>query len=92
MAVWVPFTPDEVLKAMPAFIVTRYQAWIVSIPAKQGRLAEIVAEVRTIFREAVRANPANVLDPAADTVPAAGLHYAVDMAAYTLIVEMGALQ
>jgi len=91
MATWVPFTEAVFQNALPVFVLEAHAAWVVANPTKVNRMGEIVAAVRAVFREAVQANPANVMDSETDTIPAAGLEYALDMAAYRLWVEMGDL-
>ena len=91
MAAWVPFTEAVFRNALPVFVLDAHAVWVAANPTKAARMSEIVESVRTMFREAVQANPLNVVDAEADTIPAAGLQYAVDLAAYTLWVEMGNL-
>jgi hypothetical protein len=67
-----------------------YANWLTAHPEKANRLAEIVAETRATFRDAVSANPANVMDTATDTVPNVGFRHALNMAIYNLGMEMGA--
>ena len=91
MATWVPFSSVVVLNSLPVFVVYRYDNWIACNPAKANRLEELVGEVRTIFREAVQANPKNVMDAASDTVPAVALHFALAMVSYAVFMEIGDL-
>ena len=89
MAEWVPFTEASLLNTLPLFVVDAYNNWIGVHPEKAARLGEIVAQVRTVFREAVAANPRNAMDVDEDTVPAVAVQFAADMAAHTLWVEIG---
>ena len=89
MATWVPFTEAVFQNSLPVFVLSAHSAWVLANPTKAPRLTEIVADVLATFRDAVAANPLNVMDEDANNIPAAGLQYAVDLAAYTLWIEMG---
>ena len=89
MSSWVPFTDDTFRNALPVDFLSQHAVWVAAYPSKELRLSEIVADVRNIFRAAVRSNARNVMDTAEDTVPATGVLYAFAMAAYTLGLEIG---
>ena len=89
MTPWTPFTVAVVTNAMPSTLAVFYTAWVNAHPEKANRLAEIVDEERKQFRDAVSANPLNLLDTAVDTVPNVGLRHAINMAVYELGIEMG---
>lgn len=90
MTTWTPITLSVVLNALPSDLETQRAAWVLAHPEKANRLAEIVDEVRAAFRDAVQSNPANVMDAATDTVPNAGLRHALNLAMFSLAMEMGA--
>ena len=89
MTTWTPFTLAAVTNALPSDLAQLYANWVTAHPDKANRLAEIVEETRKTFRNAVEANPLNVLDTATDTVPDGGFRHALNVAIYNLGMEMG---
>jgi selenocysteine lyase/cysteine desulfurase len=90
MTTWTPFTLAVVLNALPSDMEQLRQNWVTAHPEKANRLAEIVEETRRAFRDAVAANPRNVLDAATETVPTTGFRHALSLVFYHLGMEMGA--
>ena len=90
MTTWTPFTLAVVTNALPSDLEQLRSNWVTAHPEKTNRLAEIVVEIRTAFRDAVKANLLNVMDTATDTVPTIGFRHALNMAIYNLGMEMGA--
>ncbi len=75
--------------ALPTDMKTLHKAWVDANPSKATRLAGIVAEVLERFRAAVETDPLAVMDDDPDTVPTTGFRHAVDLAIFTLGMEMG---
>jgi len=90
MTTWTPFTLAVVTNALPTDMAQLYATWITAHPEKVNRLAEIVVETRTTVRDAVSTNPRNLIDVETDTVPTVGFRHALNMAFYSLGMEMGA--
>ena len=90
MGVWTQFTTDVVRNALPTDLGTLFASWSDANPAKANRLGELVAAVLATFREAARANPANVMDDGPDTVPSTGFSHALNLVVFQLGMEMGA--
>lgn len=90
MTTWCPFTLAVVMNALPSDLGQLYTNWITAHPEKANRLAEIVAETRAAFRDAVSANLLNVMDAATDTLPNVGFRHALNVTIFNLGMEMGA--
>ena len=86
---WTEFTLDVVLKALPTDMGTLYRSWVDANPGKANRLSELVAETRETFRQAVQANPANLVEGNPDMVPATGFRHALNSVIFNLGMEMG---
>ena len=89
MGAWTELTVDVVKKAMPTDLATLYQTWLDANLAKANRLSELVAEAVATFRQAVAANPLNVMDAATNTVPTTGFRHALNWVIFNLGMEMG---
>ncbi len=86
---WTELTVDVVKKAMPTDLATLYQTWLDANLAKANRLSELVAEAVATFRQAVAANPLNVMDATTNTVPTTGFRHALNLVIFNLGMEMG---
>lgn len=89
MATWTQLTVTVVQNAMPTDMAALYDAWLAAHPEKATRLAELVAEVLAIFRDAVDSHPQNQLNPDPATVPMTGFRHALNMVMFNLGMEMG---
>ena len=86
---WTELTVDVVKKAMPTDLAALYQTWLDANLAKANRLSELVAEAVETYRQAVAANPLNVMDAATNTVPTTGFRHALNLVIFNLGMEMG---
>jgi hypothetical protein len=86
---WTEFTVAVVENAFPTDLGTLYATWIDANPGKASRLSEVVAEVRTTFRQAVATNPANEVDEDADKIPSTGFRHALNSVLFSISMEMG---
>ena len=89
MSGWAELKIETVLNALPTDMGNLYRSWVDANPEKANRLAEIVAETVTMFREAIAVYPWYVLDPDTTKVPASGLRHALNMVTFNLGMEMG---
>jgi len=86
---WKELTVETVLNALPTDMGNLYRSWVDANPTKVNRLAEIVSETVTMFREAVAVYPWYVMDPDIIMVPVSGFRHALDMVIFNLGMEMG---
>jgi len=86
---WTELSLDVVRNALPTDLATLHASWVDANPAKANRLSEVVAEVLRTFRAAVEANPANIMDEDANTVPSAGFRHALNSVLFNIGMEMG---
>ena len=89
MAAWTELTVAVVQNAMLTDMATLYASWVDANPGKVNRLSEIVAEAVSIFRQAVAANPLNVVDADPNMVPTTGWRHALNWVVFNLGMEMG---
>ena len=89
MADWVAITEAVVTENMPTDMATLHTSWVQANPGKAGRLAALTAETVAIFRNAVRANPANEVDEDVTKVPMVAFRHAVNVIMFDLGMEMG---
>ena len=90
MATWTELSADDVYDAMPADMVTMYDAWIVANPEKATRLAELTAEMVEACRAAVEAGSPWALEGAgAGTVPTTGRRHLITLVHFSIGLEMG---
>ena len=89
MSGWAELKIETVLNALPTDMGNLYRSWVDANPGKANRLAEIVAETVTMFREAIAVYPWYLLDPDITKVPASGLRHALNMVTFNLGMEMG---
>ena len=89
MSAWTEFSVDAVLNAMPTDMGNLYRSWVEANPDKANRLAELVSETLTIFREAVAVFPWYG-EPVSDAaIPSTGWRHAVNLVMFNLGMEMG---
>ena len=86
---WVTLDEARVLADFPTDLRPLYDAWLLANTEKAGRLAEITAGVVAEFRDAIAANPANVLDPVRSRIPESCVRSAEVIVLGTLQNEMG---
>ena len=84
MSGWKELTSETVLNALPTDMGNLYRSWVDANPTKVNRLAEIVSETVTMFREAVAVYPWYVMDPDITMVPVSGFRHALDMVIFNL--------
>ena len=89
MAAWTELTAAVVTNALPTDMATLYASWLEANPAKASRLAELVAEMRETFRQAVAGNPQCEVDADPNTVPTTGFRHALNSVIFSLGMEMG---
>lgn len=88
---WVTVDAAQVLGVMPPDDVTGYEAWLVSYPAKAGRLAALTSQVLAEFRAGIATNPVNVLDRDVTKLPETCIRYCDTLVLFYLKVEMKAV-
>ncbi|HMP76847.1 MAG TPA: hypothetical protein PKE12_11200 [Kiritimatiellia bacterium] len=86
---WVTLDEAAVLAAMPSDLAAHYAVWLTEYPDKAGRLAELTANTVTEFRDAIRSNPANSLNPDPATIPQSAVRHAQSIIYFQLAMEMG---
>ena len=86
---WTQFDVAAVREAMPTDMAVLYSSWLDANPTKSTRLAGIVAEILARFRATVATVPDLVMDAAIDTIPTSGFRHALNLAIFTLGMEMG---
>jgi hypothetical protein len=89
VSAWTELTAAVVTNALPTDMANIYRSWVDANPAKAGRLAELVAEMRETFRQAVASNPQCELDANPNTVPTTGFRHALNSVVFNLGMEMG---
>lgn len=89
MAAWTELTAAVVTNALPTDMRNLYASWVDANPAKASRLAELVAEMRATFRQAVASNSQCELDVDPNTVPTTGFRHALNGVIFNLGMEMG---
>ena len=86
---WVEISCDGILAALPSDVKVRYDAWLVSSPDKVGRLETIVGNTLREFRDAIKSNPENGVDPRETYLPRSAVRHVESIVVFTLGMEMG---
>ncbi len=86
---WIPVNEALALADFPTDIRQPYDQWLTDNPDKAGRLAELIANTRAEFRDALAGNPINVLDPDPEKVPQSCIRSLLALVFFQLQVEMG---
>jgi hypothetical protein len=86
---WVTLDTAAVQAAMPSDLATEYANWLTQYPEKSGRLADITATTVSEFRDSIRSNPANALDPDPNKIPESAIRHAQSIVFFQLAMEMG---
>lgn len=87
--IWVEITLADVLAHLPTDIKTSYDTWLVSYPDKAGRLATLTDNTIREFRDAIKSNPANVVDPRETYLPQSAVRHVESIIIFNLAMEMG---
>lgn len=87
--IWVEITLADVLAHLPTDIKTSYDTWLVSYPDKAGRLATLTDNTIREFRDAIKSNPANVVDPRETFLPQSAVRHVESIIIFNLAMEMG---
>ena len=86
---WVKVTTESVRSHMAVELIEAYDKWIVAYPEKAGRLDEIVANVRTEFRDAIASVPRNRLNEDPETLPVSAVRHCENICMYEMAMEVG---
>jgi hypothetical protein len=86
---WIILVEATVTAHLPTDLHAEYLTWLTAHPDKAGRLAELTANVVAEFRDNIRSNPGNTLDPDAAKIPQSCLRHAESIIFFQLAMEMG---
>jgi hypothetical protein len=86
---WVKVTTESVRSHMAVELIEAYDKWIVAYPEKAGRLEEIVSNVRTEFRDAIKSVPRNRLNEDPETLPVSAVRHCENICMYEMAMEVG---
>ena len=87
--IWVEIILADVIAHLPTDIKTSYDTWLVSYPDKAGRLATLTDNTIREFRDAIKSNPANVVDPRENFLPQSAVRHVESIIIFNLAMEMG---
>ena len=86
---WVTLDGSVAAAHLPSDLASAYQSWLSANPDKAGRLDELVANTVAEFRDNIRTNPVNVLDPDPAKIPQSCVRHAESIVFFQLAMEMG---
>lgn len=86
---WIILDAATVAAHLPADLAEHYATWLAANPDKAGRLGEIVANTVAEFRDNIRSNPANTLDPDEAALPQSCVRHAENIIFFQLSMELG---
>jgi len=86
---WNELTVEHLESVMSSDLLTDYQAWLVSNPAKEGRLAEIIQQTAAEFRSAIRANGLPLSDDTLTALPESCVRHSQTTILFELKKELG---
>ena len=87
--IWVEVTSEDVLANMPTDVREHYDEWLVAHPDKSDRLAALTANALREFRDALKSNHANQVDPREPYLPQSAIRHCENIIIFTLAMEMG---
>lgn len=87
--IWVEITLADVIAHLPTDIKARHDEWLAMFPEKVGRLATLTDNTVREFRDAIKSNPANVVDPRESFLPQSAVRHAESIIIFNLAMEMG---
>lgn len=87
--IWVEITLADVIAHLPTDIKARHDEWVATYPDKSGRLAEITANTIREFRDAIKSNPANIVDPRETWLPQSAVRHVESLIIFNIAMEMG---
>lgn len=87
--IWVEITLADVIAHLPTDIKARHDEWVVTYPDKANRLAEITNNTIREFRDAIKSNPENVVDPRETYLPQSAVRHAENIIIFNIAMEMG---
>ncbi|HMO51242.1 MAG TPA: hypothetical protein PKA21_08960 [Kiritimatiellia bacterium] len=87
--IWVEITLADVIAHLPTDIKVRHDEWLATYPEKADRLATLTANTIREFRDAIKSNPANVVDPRETYLPQSAVRHAENIIIFNLAMEMG---
>lgn len=87
--IWVEITYADVLAHMPTDIKERYDAWILAYPEKAERLRTITDNTIREFRDAIKSNRSNLVDPRETWLPQSAVRHVENIIIFSLAMEMG---
>jgi len=86
---WVTLDESSVTAHLPTDLAEAYQSWLAANPDKAGRLSELTANTVAEFRDNIRTNPVNTLDPDPEKLPQSCVRHAESIIFFQLAMEMG---
>ncbi len=86
---WIDLTVEYIESVMSADLLSDYQAWLVSHPDKEGRLATIIQQTAAEFRSAIQANGLPLSDDRENALPESCLRHAQTTILFELKKELG---
>ena len=87
--IWVDITTEKVLEHMPTDVREHYETWIVDHPHKADRLETLTANAVREFRDALKSNALNQIDPRPTWLPQSAVRHCESLVYFTLAMEMG---
>jgi hypothetical protein len=86
---YVLLSVEFIQSVMSAALLSDYQAWLVSHPDKDGRLATIIQQTAAEFRSAIQANGLPLSDDRGNALPESCLRHAQTTILFELKKELG---
>ena len=86
---WKNLTVEHLESVMSAGLLSDYQAWLVSNPTKEGRLAVIIQQTAAEFRSAISANGLPLSDDTPTALPESCVRHAQTTILFELKKEIG---
>jgi len=87
--IWVEITLADVIAHLPTDIKIHYEQWLVAYPEKADRLVTLTDNTIREFRDAIKSNPANVVDPRETYLPQSAVRHCESIIIFNLAMEMG---
>ena len=86
---WVVFNADLLMADFPTDLRPIYESWVLQHPDKADRLAMVIENTRSEFRDSILNNPENTLNEDEITIPESCVRSAETIVFYYLMMEMG---
>lgn len=87
--IWVDITTASVLQHMPTDVREHYDTWLEEHPHKEERLAVLTANAIREFRDALKSNTLNQVDPRETYLPQSAVRHCESLIYFSLAMEMG---